>query len=505
MYGQKIVKVTISFVVGLGVALVPLSRVNAVPNAGDKCTKVGVTKKVSSKNLKCTLVGENLIWVAQKTAAKAKRRSNATSLGRLGSACTTNGVISLVSGLVVTCKLGKVRYAMPEDLPAAPPTGYTKRPSWYPTIAQVLGGSNPEPTCSSSTIKFTKPVIPLDQLEPIIPYGMMIHDHVTPIDHGYLGLKSLLKQADRRTSDDYVNVTSPADGTIIELSSLGHAATNRVVIDHGCGVYSVYMVLNRGDGLLADSYRKLNGGYLRLSIAIKAGEVFGQQRDNPLDFNVFDGSQWLSGLASPASYLTSDTWKPYTADYLPFFESDIRAAMEALLQRTVSPRVGKIDYDVVGSASGNWFLEGTFGYGGIARSKYQNATEPVGSGFVEGKNTYAWSHLAIAPHQVDTTKWIFSIGWKDNPAGDPVQYVLGVADGQPEPNELTADSGAVVYNLFVMQFDVPSSSGSQPYPVGYQVSGGAPKGTVVLQINSNGTLSVEFGTTFTSAKRTYTR
>jgi len=318
-------------------------------------------------------------------------------------------------------------------------------------------------------------VIPLASLTTTIPYGMMIGDHVTPIDHAYLGLKSLEIPESQRKESDYVNVTAPGNGTITELSSLGAPWTNRVIIDHGCGVYSVYMVLNRPTGVLAKYVSEMNakGGYLPLSVPIKAGEVFGQQRDNALDFNVFDGSQWLSGFAYPASYLTADTWKPYTADYLPFFSGAIRTAMENSLQRTTAPRVGKIDHDVIGSASGNWFLDGTVGYGGRATALYQNATTPIYSGPVDGKNSYAWSHLSISPHEVDVDQWVFSIGWFNDPKGDLQQMILDVSTGKPAPSSLTASSGAVVYDLYQLSYNYSKPAGSMASaPVGYKLQRG---------------------------------
>ena len=380
-------------------------------------------------------------------------------------------------------------------------------------MTQILGGSSGiEPTCSPSTIKFTKPVIALDKLAPSIPYGMMVADHVTPIDHAYLGLTSLAIPEASRTANDYIAVTAPADGVITELSSLGSPSSHRVVINHGCNIYSVYMVLNKATGVLADSFSKLsNNGFMSLSIPIKAGEEFGRQRDNMLDFNIFDGTQWLSGFANPYSYLTGDTWKPYTADYLPFFADDIRAVMEKLLQRTSAPRIGKIDQDVIGAAAGNWFLAGTNGYGGNLTSAYENITVQVPGGSASGKNTYAWSHLAIARHEVDTSKWILSTGWYKDSKGDPAQFLINLTAGQVAPDKLMASSGAMVYTLSQFSYVFPAGTparvdgSSEPYPVGYTLGSGSSVGSVILQINSDNSLSIEFASTFTSDKRIYKR
>lgn len=47
-------------------------------------------------------------------------------------------------------------------------------------------------------------------------------------------------------------MASPADGTIVSIGGLGSPTSHRVVIDHGCGVFSVFMVVNRFAGQLAD-------------------------------------------------------------------------------------------------------------------------------------------------------------------------------------------------------------------------------------------------------------
>ena len=352
-------------------------------------------------------------------------------------------------------------------------------------------------------------------------YGLMVGGHVTPIDHAYLGLKSLSKPASQLTAADYVAVTAPADGVITEVSNLGSPNSHRVVIDHGCNVYSVYMVLNKVTGVLASlAAQASNNGYLKTNVKVKAGEEFGRQAETMLDFNVFDGTSWLSGFQNPQAYLTQDTWKPYTADFLPFFSGEIRSAIEAQLQKTSSPRVGKIDHDIAGTASGNWFLSGTNGYGGRLNSDYEKATSMLGSGSVPGKNDYSWSHLAIAPHQVDSNAWVFSSGWWNDPNGDADQAALVIGSGQVTPDKLTASSGMVVYKLAQLSYAPPAGVAANPpgsmapWPVGYTVKTGSDKGVVALQVNADGTLSVEINTSlnsisgftaFTSAKRTYNR
>jgi hypothetical protein len=444
-------------------------------------------------------------------------------LGQLGASCSKNGEIAWNGLMAAICKNGKVSYLLAADAPKTPAGGFTSRPEWYPTLAQILGGPGAtEPTCAPSSISFTSPVLPLDQLAPAIPYGLMVGGHVTPIDHVYLGVKALSKSASQLTASDYVPVTAPAAGTITEVSNLGAPNSYRVVIDHGCNLYSVYMVMNKVTGVLASlAAQAATSGYLKANVKVKAGDEFGRQAETMLDFNIFDGTQWLPGFQNIQSYLTLDTWKPYTADYLPFFTPSIRSAMEAQLQKTSSPRVGKIDHDIAGTASGNWFLAGTNGYAGRLNSDYENATAMLGSGSVPGKNDYSWSHLAIAPHQVDSKAWVFSSGWWKDPKGDADQAVLVVGPGQVAPDKLTSASGMVVYKLAQISYTppagvTPNPPGSMaPWPVGYTVvTGDSSKGVVALQVNADGSLSLELNTTlsnpasltaFTTAKRIYNR
>ena len=440
---------------------------------------------------------------------------------RIGMSCSTNGVFGFTGGMLAICKNNIVKYALPTDIPAAPVGGYKTRPSWYPSLAQQQGQTS-EPTCAPSSIKFTSPVVPIAEMAPSIPYGMMVAGHVTPIDHGYLGIKVLGKVQSTKTESDYVPVTSPAAGTITSIGNLGGPATIRVVIEHGCNVSTVYMVLNRLSGVLA-SYAeemKVNGANKQVSIPVKAGEEFGRQRDNMIDFNVWDGTQWLSGFENPFSYTSGEAWKPFTADPLPFFTPELRTAIESFMQRTTSPRFGKIDYDVPGTASGNWFLDGTMGYSGRFISEIASATGEMNNPTTPGKNEYDWSHLAIAPHEVDSGKWIFSTGWWSDPAGDPRQTMMNIEGSRPTPDKLTSASGMVAYQLVSFSPIEPVTAPARtpgamaPYAVGYTLGAGMPLGVVALQVNTDGSLNVEVNTTmtqasqftaFTSSKRIYRR
>jgi hypothetical protein len=364
-------------------------------------------------------------------------------------------------------------------------------------------------------VTFTSPVIAAGDLSPIIPQGMMVSDHVQPIDHGYFGVRPLAKAMSARTEDDYVAVRAPADGEILEVGLLGGSATSiRVVMAHGCETYSIYMVLNRLSGALAHLQDELLAqGSLRPGLRILAGDEFGRQRDNPLDFSVHDGSTWLSGYVSPYSYATSETWRPFTVDPWPYFSPDLAELYRSYMQRTTEPRWGRIDQDVRGTAAGGWFLDGTAGYSGTPLDVLRAPTGPIRGGMVEGKATYAWSHLAIARHWVQPDHWVFSTGWWRDERGDPRQFLIDRTANQLEPDQLSSAHGITVYRLRQWNPSTPAEN-QAPHPVGYSLVMRDTAGFVAVQVHEDDSISLEVfpgvsdapaATTLGPARRLYRR
>src|SRR5205085_5616833 len=158
----------------------------------------------------------------------------------------------------------------------------------------------------------------------IVPQGDMIGDHVTPIDHGYIGVRPLGIPNGQRTEADYVPVYAPADGEVLEISLLGSPTSIRLVFANGCNTYTVFMVLNRLSGALATLQDDLQSrGRLTPNIRVLAGEEFAVQRDNPIDFAINDQAAWLSDFVAPFSYAEGEAWKPYTVNPWPYFSPDL--------------------------------------------------------------------------------------------------------------------------------------------------------------------------------------
>ena len=433
----------------------------------------------------------------------------------IGTPCRA-GQYSYNGFLLVCSDRGTFRYALHEDVPPTPEGGYLARPSWFPTLGTIFRATN-APACSlTGRVTFTSPVIRPEDLVVTVPQGMVAGDHVTPIDHGYLGVKGLGIPRAARTEDDYVAITAPADAEVIEVSSLGSPTSMRVVLAHGCDTYSVYMVINRLTGALAhlqDDVQRGGRPELR-GLRILAGEEFGRQRDNPLDFSVHDGASWLPGFLAPFAYTSSDSWKPYTVDPWPYFTPELAEFYESRMQRVSAPRWGVIDQDVPHTAAGNWFLDGTVGYSGRSVESVRSATTPLAGGPIDGKNSFAWSHLAFLRHWVQSARFIMSIGWWANEAGDPRAFLIDAVSGQPDPSQLTVNAGVVVYRLRTWSSG-PGLNNESPAPIGYDlVPGNVVLGLVAVQVNPDDSLTIEPvpGATdpatfkaFTASKRIYRR
>jgi hypothetical protein len=416
-----------------------------------------------------------------------------TMPAQLGQSCATAGQLQYGGGGLFVCDQGRWRYALRADVPDGPYGNFTARPDWFPPLSQVLPVTG-DPCPAGNGLRLTEAPIATTDLATIVPYGMVVADHVTPIDHMYLGVTPLLLDEQARQSAAYVPVRAPADGTIVEASSLGSPTSMRVVIAHRCQSASIFMVLNKLSGPLAKYQDQVSAGaFMALREPIKAGETFALERDNPVDFSLHDGGRWLPGFAHPFPYCSAEAWKPYTVDPFPYFTAEIAAAYLPRMQRTESPRAGRIDWDKVGTAAGNWFHEGTIGYSGVSIDTLKTATAPVPGGMVPGKKGYAWGHLALVPHWVQPSMWLASLGSWSDPAGDFRQ--LAIRPGPPRPDQLTPADGTVVYELAMWSTftaDGQPFGGAGSAPVGYRVKiNDGVVGVLAVRVNADHTLTVE--------------
>jgi hypothetical protein len=312
----------------------------------------------------------------------------------------------------------------------------------------------------------------------------MITTHVTPIDHIYV----YYPQGSENSAPGTFTLTAPADGSIVAVEDF--RKTNdypypdyRVVIAHSCDLYSVFIHVGELQGAAAEAASAAaSSGSWRGSIPVSAGDVIADESQSPgFDFSTF-ATDVKTEMINPASYLTMESWKPYTANPFDYFPSEVSSTYEAKSVRASSPSGGTIFHDIDGTAQGVWFVKDSNGYRGMGDQKasYNNQGK-VARGYWD-------THLAFAPHHVDATSFIYSIGdWE----GCPCQFM---SLGNVDPSKIKSGAQPTVVDLVEYEFITPDGSRMDPNrPVkGYSLKPGSViEGSIAFQVNADGTMTVE--------------
>jgi len=263
----------------------------------------------------------------------------------------------------------------------------------------------------------------------LIPYGLMVGGHVTPIDHQYFSPTIF------NSPRDSYEVMAMADGRIVDIQPRDRVnpqnATDkfqeyRIVFTHTCTFFTYFdLVTSLSPDLLA-AYEKVKNpeGYAgSMDFLVKAGQVIGKIGGQTLDFAVWNTEQILSGFIVPEHY-QGEFWKIYTANPYDYMTPELKELLIERNPRTVEPIQGKIDYDIPGKLIGNWFVAGSGGYSGGQKAEYWK------------------THLAIAPDHYDPTKYIISFG---DFAGQASQFT--VSDSTFRPENIGVESGLLKLEL----------------------------------------------------------
>ncbi|HZM64197.1 MAG TPA: hypothetical protein VFB59_03630 [Candidatus Saccharimonadales bacterium] len=281
-------------------------------------------------------------------------------------------------------------------------------------------------------VNLTHMPMDLKDVATITPYGLIAGAHVTPIDHLYF----YPKEGPR----DSYPVYAMADGYIQNISIRSVQTDNgspkkaeyRIEMQHSCQTLTYFDLITKLDQTILDQVKDADKKGINGHLPIKAGQIIGWIGEQSLDTAVYNAYLALPGFISPELY-EAEPWKIHTDDFFSYFPQDMQAQMAAKNRRKVAPLSGKIDYDQPGKLIGNWFKEGTKGYGG-----------PKGEGPGEGDGRGYWSgHLAIFYDAIDPSKVIVSIGEFKN--GQPQGF--SVIGNSPDPATITKDSGIVKYEL----------------------------------------------------------
>lgn len=405
-----------------------------------------------------------------------RQRADRSDLLRSTDSHVVKGLTTVVAVLLTgACAAGST-------VPAPPPT---------PAVAATApGGSASEasspsvastprqetlPTCDGSVV-FDDPPVDLDAVELLVPFGLVSGSHVTPVDHQYF--QNFLEP------DRAIDVYSPGAGRVVSIQHFGAPISEnseglvddfRLVIEHTCTISSIFIHIDELIPRLAVNDPGI-GNYAEVDVEVAAGELIGTFTEN-VDYNVVDLDFIVNGLIDPNSY-QQEPWKIHVPDTFDYFAPDIRKRLEALSLRTAEPRAGRFAYDIDGQLSGNWFLEGTNGYGGATPDRY-------------------WAgHLSFAYNHLDPSTVVVSIGTFD---GRSRQFaVLGNA---PDPAEVSADSGLVVYDLVDWDyFSAGERWDRRSHATGIEaIPGDVVHGVIAVQLIGDRTLLVEVFPGSTSA------
>jgi len=307
-----------------------------------------------------------------------------------------------------------------------------KKTHVFGSAAERAGSELAGGNCSGSG-PVTLSVSPMkaEDISSIIPMGWMVFQHVTPIDHMYFA------PLDWNSPRDSYDVRAPADGYITQVqhrtsdySSFTHGQKTDeylVIISYSCTFLSYFdLITSLSPDIQAQVGTAQNA---KVNIPVKAGQVIGKIGGQTLDFAVWDTTKTLTGFLIPDHY-KAEPHKIYTADPLDYVTPELKVLMLSLNPRKVQPVSGKIDYDIDGTLSGNWFLKGQDGYGDIGSNNLD----------------YWKGHFAFAPNNYDPTLWEISSGaWGENGSQ------FAISPTQPRPDSVDTANGLVKYDLYQVQ------------------------------------------------------
>jgi len=275
---------------------------------------------------------------------------------------------------------------------------------------------------------------PMDEedFEFIIPYGLMVGGHVTPIDHQYF------QPVDMNSPRDAYEVYAMADGKIVEIqhrydppSEYNSSGVDeyRIVFMHTCTFYTYYdLVTSLAPDIQSEFDAHKEKNYASLDITVNEGLLIGYIGGQTLDFAVWDTEIQLGGFVIPEHY-SSEAWKIHTADPYHYYSADLLEFLTEKNIRTAEPIAGRIDYDIDGRLIGNWFVEGT--------NWYQGASD----------YSYWETHLSIVYDHLDPTAVMVSIGDFD---GEAKQFA--VKGNIPDPSDVSKSDGLIKYDLIDFQY-----------------------------------------------------
>jgi hypothetical protein len=244
----------------------------------------------------------------------------------------------------------------------------------------------------------------------------------------------------RDVPPDHYDVIAPADGKIVSIQRspkgnpdpsvrrMRFTGEYLIVIEHTGTFWTYIGLVEKLDPkiIAALGSDPVPGPPVQTRITVTAGQVVGKMGGgHGLDFGVVNTEMRLTGFVRPDRFESRDPMKPYMADPFDYIDEPLLSRLLAKNPRKVTPRGGKIDFDIDSRLIGNWYREGSGGYAAK-----------------RGMLAYWKGHLTFAYHHIDPARIVVSIG---DFAGQPKQF--WVKGNAPDPANIAEAEGVVKYEL----------------------------------------------------------
>jgi hypothetical protein len=331
----------------------------------------------------------------------------------------------------------------------------------------------------------------LEDIGYVLPLGQMSGIQVTPgASQRYVG-------ANTQAADGTYPVSAPGNGVIVDIrrSAGSNSQQFRILIAYSCTFFEYLDSLSSLDPalklMLPEQWNDQTN--TALAVPVKAGQLLGSVGGKGVSLGIWDLSKPLSGLRVQLAY-SSQPGKLYTASVSDYYQSDLSDQIVAKYLRSIHPIDGKLDYDLEGKISGNWFLAGSNGEAG------NDPRQP-------------WaSQLSISYDYLDPVIPVISLG---NVGGQPEQFLIKA--GGPDPARVGAESGLVKYELVPItgyqDQDGALWDGTSFAQNLAPIGSGSVTGTLLVQLLESHKLRIEFApgqtadqvSAFSEAALTYDR
>lgn len=281
------------------------------------------------------------------------------------------------------------------------------------------------PELASGTINFSICPLSMDAIKKIDPLGNLNPEmgHSFPTTHSGLWFN------DMESEIPPYKVKAPASGLIVEISISDYNSSTGlgdfcVLMAHTKDLHSSIGHISKLSEKIIDYLGNIEDGFKFVKIPIEAGDVIGHAGGKScpavgMDWKIFDHTI-SPHFINPSRY----NRKAYTLGITERTAGELKANITNKLDRTETPKIGILDFDMEGYIVGNWF--------------YENITE------YEDLMGEWDKFLGIVYDQYNSSQIRICAGGilNLNPAA-----VYNVSGNGPDPAMIDSSSGFVVYNL----------------------------------------------------------